>query len=203
MIYGVYRSTAIAIHVVILFIAVNQGGYAFISRSYRRMSPLSERTSDFVFQSSKLPFDDNTAKQIDRAKQLLQEAKKKLASSPPVSHDDNNGKNNDKGEENQKEFNEIISKSNRKDKVIKTRNQETGLFTTDGELMAALSAEEEWEIKALMDVFDSEVEEESDVSKHIANRDVVSSIRNLKRELKNEDYDKIFDKKNRFIGEDY
>jgi hypothetical protein len=137
--------------------------------------------------ASPLPYDEGTARQIDKAKQLLQEAKKKLADSNRLA-----------GSEREER------KSGRKEEdVIKYRNPETGLFTTDGELMAALSVEEEWEAKALLDVFESELEEESEVSKQIANRDVVSSVRNLKRELQNEDYDAIFDKKNRFIGEDY
>jgi hypothetical protein len=53
-----------------------------------------------------------------------------------------------------------------------------------------------------MDVFESEIEEESEVSKSIAKRDVASSVRNLRKSLQNEDYDKIFDRKNFFIGED-
>ena len=85
--------------------------------------------------------------------------------------------------------------------VTKSTNAETGLITTDGELMAALSEQEDWELKGLLDVFESEIED-SDLTRSLAKRDVAASIMNLRISMHNDDYRKIFDKTNFFIGED-
>jgi len=80
------------------------------------------------------------------------------------------------------------------------------LVTADGEKMAKLSEEEPWEYRSLLDVFENERDVNEDVyskaSQQLAQRDVAASIYNLRKELKTEDYRKIFDKRNRFIGED-
>ncbi|CAB9496544.1 expressed unknown protein [Seminavis robusta] len=94
----------------------------------------------------------------------------------------------------------------RRERVIKARDESTGLITADGEKMAAMSEQEEWEIRPLSEVFDNEMEENADVyslaSQQLADRDVVASIWNLRKVMKTEDYMRIFDKKNWFIGED-
>lgn len=87
------------------------------------------------------------------------------------------------------------------DQVVKSRNQETGLLVADGEKMAQLSEGEEWVRRPLLEVFEQEGEE-SAASAGLANRDVAASIFNLRRQLHSEDYRRIFDTKNRFIGED-
>ena len=79
-------------------------------------------------------------------------------------------------------------------------DENTGLFTTDGDKMAELSEEEEWESRPLLEVFESEIEDTS--SSVLNERDVAASIFNLRKTLQMEDYRKIFDKRNRFIGED-
>lgn len=90
--------------------------------------------------------------------------------------------------------------------VIKTVNEETGLVTADGEKMAALSEIEQWEWRSLSEVFESEVSDNEDVysiaSKQLADKDVAMQIFNLRKTLQDEDYKRIFDKRNRFIGED-
>mmetsp|Transcript_11998 Transcript_11998/g.20342 ORF Transcript_11998/g.20342 Transcript_11998/m.20342 type:complete len:100 (+) Transcript_11998:332-631(+) len=90
--------------------------------------------------------------------------------------------------------------------VIKSRDEKTGLITTDGEKMAQLSEDEKWEERSLNEVFQSEVGEAEDVysmaAQQLADRDVAMSIFNLRKSMMNEDYRAIFDKKNRFIGED-
>ena len=92
--------------------------------------------------------------------------------------------------------------SKKKNKVIKNQNKDTGLFTTDGDLMAKLSEEEEWESRSLREVFSNERKSTSlDEKDPWANRDVAASIYNLRKSLQLEDYKKIFDKRNRFIGE--
>jgi hypothetical protein len=88
-------------------------------------------------------------------------------------------------------------KNGKRDLVIKNQNKD-GLFTTDGDLMAKLSEEEEWEPRSLFDVFQSETKRDNDP---LENRDVAASIYNLRRVLQAEDFQRIFDKRNWFIGE--
>jgi hypothetical protein len=92
--------------------------------------------------------------------------------------------------------------SNKMDQVIKSRNQETGLLVADGEKMAQRSEGEEWVRRPLLEVFEQEGEESATATSGLANRDVAASIYNLRRLLQTEDYRRIFDSKNRFIGED-
>jgi hypothetical protein len=89
----------------------------------------------------------------------------------------------------------------KKEKVIKNKNKETGLFTTDGDLMAKLSEQEEWEPRPLLEVFRNERKASSTDKDSLADRDVAASIFNLRKSLQLEDYQKIFDTRNRFIGE--
>ena len=90
--------------------------------------------------------------------------------------------------------------------VIKSKNEETGLITADGEKMAALSEQEDWESRSILEVFENEIKENEDVysmaSQQLASRDVAASIWNLRKELQSGDYLRIFDKKNRFIQEE-
>lgn len=93
---------------------------------------------------------------------------------------------------------------NKRQRVIKTVDESTGLITTDGEKMAKLSEEEEWEVRTLFEVFENEISDRdvySATSQQLASRDVAASIWNLRKTLQSEDYKKIFDEKNRFIGE--
>lgn len=89
-------------------------------------------------------------------------------------------------------------KNGKREQVIKAQNEE-GLFTTDGDLMAKLSEEEEWESRSLFEVFQNERSRpEKDA---LADRDVAANIFNLRKQLQTEDFQRIFDKRNRFIGE--
>jgi hypothetical protein len=94
----------------------------------------------------------------------------------------------------------------REQRMIKAKDEKTGLITADGEAMAAISEQEDWEARPLSEVFTSEIGEKADiysvVSKQLSQRDVAASIFNLRRQLQLEDYQRIFDKKNYFIGED-
>ena len=89
--------------------------------------------------------------------------------------------------------------------VIKSRDEDTGLIIADGEKMATLSEQEEWENKSLLEVFENEIDENEDVysveSQRLASRDLAASVWDLRKKLGG-DYQRIFDKKNRFIGED-
>lgn len=86
----------------------------------------------------------------------------------------------------------------KKEKVIKDKNED-GLFTTDGDLMAKLSEEEEWESRPLLEVFENEREETPEAMN--IDRDIGQSMYNLRKSLQTDDFRTIFDKRNRFIGE--
>jgi hypothetical protein len=93
----------------------------------------------------------------------------------------------------------------KRDIVMKSKNDD-GLITVNGDEMAKLSEEEGWSVRPLDEVFQNELDEEADVyskmSQYLGQRDVVASIWNLRKNMQNEDFQKIFDKRNRFIGED-
>eukprot|EP00529_Nitzschia_sp_RCC80_P032439 CAMPEP_0113471482 /NCGR_PEP_ID=MMETSP0014_2-20120614/16999_1 /TAXON_ID=2857 /ORGANISM="Nitzschia sp." /LENGTH=234 /DNA_ID=CAMNT_0000364115 /DNA_START=324 /DNA_END=1028 /DNA_ORIENTATION=+ /assembly_acc=CAM_ASM_000159 len=87
----------------------------------------------------------------------------------------------------------------KKEKVIKNQNEDDGTFTTDGDLMAKLSEQEEWESRSLFEVFRNERKASTDDA--LSDRDVAASIYGLRKSLQLEDFQKIFDKRNRFIGD--
>jgi hypothetical protein len=95
-------------------------------------------------------------------------------------------------------------RTDKRQKVIKSVDEATGLITTDGEKMARLSEEEAWEARSLFEVFENEIADKdaySVTTKQLATRDVAASIWNLRKTLQSDDYRKIFDEKNWFIGE--
>jgi len=108
--------------------------------------------------------DDAINDQVAKARKLLEEAKAKVAAAQADAEASQseqgiateavttNDSANITEEESQK----------RKESVIKTQNDETGLITTDGELMAALSEMEDWEIRSLEAVFVDENKKRND-----------------------------------------
>jgi hypothetical protein len=90
--------------------------------------------------------------------------------------------------------------------VVKAVHPVSGLIQADGEKMAEISEQEAWEFRSLVEVFENEMTEEEDryslASQQLAKRDVAESIFQLRKELQTEDYRRIFDTNNRFIGED-
>jgi hypothetical protein len=130
--------------------------------------------------------DDEISRQVARAKILLAKAKAKMEAAEAAE---------------ERPFFASADRSGKKEKVIKTQNKETGLITTDGDLMAKLSEEEEWSSRPLLEVFRDE-NEVSAVAQGLAQRDVAASIYNLRKTLQNDDFMKIFNKKNYFIGEE-
>jgi len=96
----------------------------------------------------------------------------------------------------------------RRQSMTKFTDEETGLIRADGEKMAELSEKEEWQVRGLWEVFDDELEPDdnnnvySKNNKQLGERDVAASIYNLRKQLKTQDYERIFDKKNFLIGED-
>ena len=147
--------------------------------------------------------EDENSKQLDRAHELLAKSKAKIEAKEQESFEEltNDDKTFANGKENVPFFaskTASFDENKKKEKVIKSKNEE-GLFTTDGEMMAALSESEEWQVRPLQEVFENEEKEKSDDP--FADRDVAASIFNLRKTLQTEDYKKIFDQRNRFIGE--
>lgn len=149
---------------------------------------------------STAPTDDDIQNQLAKARKLLEETKAKVAASEQAKEQNSETQLNSNDTENDDEE----TTTTKRESVIKSTNEETGLITTDGELMAALSEEEEWEVKSLMDVFESESENgrHDVIDDGLASRDVAASIFNLRLKMQEGDYKRIFDKRNRFIGED-
>jgi hypothetical protein len=142
--------------------------------------------------------DDEISKQVVRARELLEKTKAKIEAKEQEELDALNG--NDGATNGSVPFfaaKEVV-KNNKKEKVTKTQNDE-GLITTDGEMMAKLSETEEWESRSLLEVFENEKEDSK--ADYFADRDVSASIYNLRKTLQLKDYQKIFDKRNFFIGD--
>ena len=93
-----------------------------------------------------------------------------------------------------------VTDKQKRDQLTKTTD-ENGLITIDGDEMARLSEEEEWEARAFADVFQSENDKYKMVNEQLSERDVAASMFNLRVTLQNEDFMKIFNERNRFIGE--
>ncbi|KAL3937362.1 MAG: hypothetical protein SGBAC_007529 [Bacillariaceae sp.] len=150
-----------------------------------------------VIKSAGDSVDIEISKQVARAKELLAKSKAKIEE-----------KELEVLNEEKKEKSDPVpffaaksastDQASRKKKFTKNKNEETGLATFDGDKMVELSASEEWEVRPLNQVFENESKESDDP---FANRDVAASIFNLRKTLQTDDYLKIFDKRNRFIGE--
>jgi len=143
---------------------------------------------------------DDITKQLERAKAALAVSRAKMEAQEQAEADlvaeEKEGKNEGKCVP----FFAINTADDdgKKEKVIKDKNKD-GLFTTDGDLMAKLSEEEEWEPRPLLEVFQNE--KEKGPSAMNIDRDIGQSMYNLRKSLQTEDFMKIFDKRNHFIGE--
>lgn len=153
-------------------------------------------STSFSSTSLRSSIDDDISAQLAKARALIEKAKAKIENEAAEAVEQQEGEVESKAESIS-----VTSAESKAASVIKSTNEE-GLFTTDGDLMAELSEAEEWEDRGLLDVFETEGEDESDVSRQLASRDVAASIMNLRMSMQNEDYRKIFDKRNRFIGEE-
>lgn len=145
---------------------------------------------------------DEIAKQLERAKAALAVSRAKMEAKEQAEA----GLLDEDDDEEEKKDDEAVpffamnadDENGKKEKVIKDK-KENGAFTTDGDLMAKLSEEEEWESRPLLEVFQNEREEKTEAMN--IDRDIGQSMYNLRKSLQTEDFMKIFDKRNRFIGE--
>jgi len=140
--------------------------------------------------SLRMSVDEDIERQLARSKIILEKAKAKVAQAESEAATTTTIKEKSSAAEYDK-----------KTSVLKSKNEESGLSTYDGDLMAALSEEEDWELKGIFDVFDDEIEE-SELSKSLGKRDVAASILNMRKIMHNDDFRRIFDKRNYYIGED-
>lgn len=148
--------------------------------------------------------EDEINRGLNKAREILEKSKAKLAASQDNDNNNNNNRSSSISSGEQLPFFATAKPS--RDGIVKWKDEETGLVTADGEKMAKLSEQEEWEERSLLEVFQNEMDENEDVysmaSEQLADRDVAASIFNLRKVLQTEDYRRIFDKKNRFIGDD-
>ena len=140
--------------------------------------------------SLRMSVDEDIERQLARSKIILEKAKAKVAQAESEAATTTTIKEKSSAAEYDK-----------KTSVLKSKNEESGLSTYDGDLMAALSEEEDWELKGIFDVFDDEIEE-IELSKSLGKRDVAASILNMRKIMHNDDFRRIFDKRNYYIGED-
>lgn len=138
-------------------------------------------------------FDDDYAftAQIAKAKALLKDAKEKLAKEAAAANGDEAAPAEPKG------ILPFFAKKSDEDKI---KGQSESGIVADGEKMASLSEGEAWERRSLTDMFSDETGQD-DESKRLANRDVAASIYNLRKKLQTEDFRRVFDSRNRRIGD--
>mmetsp|Transcript_9489 Transcript_9489/g.10535 ORF Transcript_9489/g.10535 Transcript_9489/m.10535 type:complete len:190 (-) Transcript_9489:211-780(-) len=149
--------------------------------------------------------EDDIAKELAKARELLAETREQLdameyeekRNQPPINKETPffaKAAATQKIAERSKR--ELVVKSGKKDEVI----------TVKGDEMAKLSEGENWEARPLGEAFENELNENEDVyslaTKQLAQSDVAARIWNLRKTMQTDDYKRIFDKKNRFIGED-
>ena len=131
---------------------------------------------------------------LDRARTVLEKSKAKLIAKEQQQKVE---------KEDELPFFATGQRSVSRDGVIKFVDERTGLRVADGERMAAISEHEDWEMRSISQVFESEIEDAYTLAnRQLGQRDVAASIWNLRQSLHNDDYRRIFDTKNRFIGED-
>ena len=155
-------------------------------------------------------YEPAVAAQIRKAKQLLNETKKKqkqqedsfldteLVIPPP-----------NKEEETKEVVLPFFATKQREVDSSKIKSKtKSGEIIADGTQMATLSKSEAWERRSLSQMFTKEARQDwdgNDVTQEssttLADKDVARSIYNLRKSMQNEDFKKVFDSRNRFIGE--
>jgi hypothetical protein len=143
--------------------------------------------------------EDDISKQVERARKLLEKTKAKIEAREAAAI----AKEANASTQTSVPFfaSQLKDASQKKGKIVKSGNEVDGTLVADGEMMARLSEEEQWEFRSLLEVFKNENEEQSQASSQLDKRDVAASIYNLQKSLTIDDYMRIFDPRNRFIGE--
>jgi hypothetical protein len=147
--------------------------------------------------------EDDMLRQIARAKELVKKSKAKLAAQEQAAQADAGAPDAAARAASDESFTSLPFFANapsKRDQVTKSTDG-NGLITIDGEKMARLSEDEEWEARPFDDVFKSESDQTKIVNEALSERDVAASMYNLRVTLQNEDFKAIFNERNRFIGE--
>lgn len=142
---------------------------------------------------------DQIDQELAKARELLAAAKQQIAAMEKGTEDPESPQTG------KTPFFAKVNGTDKRESVVKSKDDK-GLITVNGDKMAKLSEDESWQARPLGEVFENELDEDEDVyslaSKQLGERDVAASIWNLRKTMQAEDYQRIFDKKNRFIGED-
>jgi len=161
--------------------------------------------------------EDEVSRQLSKAKELIERTKQKIeskekaaaAAAAAESDEDDADQQTESATADEDEVLPFFAvdptaAEKRREMVTKTKDEESGLITTDGDKMASLAEGETWESRGLYDLFENEIEEDAETlaKEARASRDVARSMMNLKMIMNKADFDFIFDKKNRFIGEE-
>ena len=141
---------------------------------------------------------DDISKQLAKAKALLEKSKAKLESSKAL--DDEEEGSSSAAMPFFASVDKAQSGDQKNEKIIKSRNEQDGTVVADGDMMAKISEEEQWEVRSLYEVFENEAKDTSSTAK-LAERDVAASMYNLRKSLQDSDFQRIFDSRNRWIGE--
>mmetsp|Transcript_37883 Transcript_37883/g.55819 ORF Transcript_37883/g.55819 Transcript_37883/m.55819 type:complete len:235 (+) Transcript_37883:149-853(+) len=154
---------------------------------------------------------DDIARTLARAKELIAKSEAKLKEQiDKEAIDPDTNTDNAPTSKSSNVDDKVIEK---RSKVTKSTNEESGLITTDGEMMAQISEEEEWEARSLLELFEDELEgmlegdDDDDApakpkKKRKVDKGAAMSIYGLKKVLQTEDFDKVFNKRNYLIGEE-
>ncbi|KAL7508526.1 hypothetical protein ACHAXN_005600 [Cyclotella atomus] len=153
-------------------------------------------------------YDFKTAAQIRKARKLLRDAKKKMEE--PKSEKVDGGVNGEVKEEKPASV-PLPFFAARPPSAEKIKSKTSSGIVADGATMTALSNSEPWELRPLNQMFVREPRsdydgnlisaDDSDKMGKLAEKDLARNILALKRELQNEDFKKVFDQRNRWIGD--
>ena len=190
--------------------AKRQRRYSASTRLYNS-SPKDEFDNDGDDEEDLSKYDPEIAAQIRKARQLVRESKlkmekeRKAAELAATANGDTNGATADGSKEEVTSLPFFAAQGTSPEKI---KSKTKGGVIADGEKMASLSKSESWEKRSLSQMFDKEKRidfdgnlVENDDGSSIAKRDVAMAIFNLRKQLQNEDFKKVFNTRNPFIGE--
>jgi hypothetical protein len=165
-------------------------------------------------------YDYKTAAQIRKARQLLKDAKKKIKDKQKQQTqlketviDGSNPTDMSPTESPLPFFATRSTTALATQNTQKIKSKTSSGIIADGETMSLLSKSEPWELRSLSQMFQKEPRPDFDGnfveevngkkggSSALAERDLAMSIFGLRKMLQNDDFKRVFDPKNRFIGE--
>uniref|UniRef100_A0A7S1YGT0 Uncharacterized protein n=1 Tax=Grammatophora oceanica TaxID=210454 RepID=A0A7S1YGT0_9STRA len=179
-------------------------------RSYVRISPLSDLnmpSQEDILLGGEESLQAAIAKELAETEAAILKAKSTIESKPPKETKPEEDAIESNGDAANLLFfaSESDGTSTKYKDVIVSRD-ENGLIRTDGEKMDKKSESEQWHSKSLSELLHGPITKSEELkrkkNKALEERDVAASLYNLRKTLQNEDFRRIFDKRNRFIGEE-